>query len=199
MGMLLRYTYEVRDSAEYLDEFQDVRMTKDMLDLAKHIVEQKSGRFDPYSRTTTLAKISDWKFSQAYQFRRASRPSQMGFTPEHAPRCCSLWNREWHAGWMPTDLDGKAGLDAPLYEIHTLPQPPLIHPVLSGDAVGELARLRNFLWKATVLISASCRERLTSSLEGRGSDQVRRVQTQSLLCSVPLLTTNFSWCLKYFH
>jgi hypothetical protein len=32
-----------------------------------------------------------------------------------------------------------------LYEIHTLPQPPLIHPVLSGDAVGELARLRNFL------------------------------------------------------
>jgi DNA end-binding protein Ku len=59
MGMLLRYTYEVRDSAEYFDEFQDVRMTKDMLDLAKHIVEQKSGRFDPYSRTTTLAKISD--------------------------------------------------------------------------------------------------------------------------------------------
>ena len=59
MGMLLRYPYEVRDSAEYFDEFQDVRMTKDMLDLAKHIVEQKSGRFDPYSRTTTLAKISD--------------------------------------------------------------------------------------------------------------------------------------------
>ena len=57
--MLLRYTYEVRDSAEYFDEFQDVRMTKDMLDLAKHIVQQKSGRFDPYLRPTTLAKISD--------------------------------------------------------------------------------------------------------------------------------------------
>jgi DNA end-binding protein Ku len=47
MGMLLRYPYEVRDQAEYFDEIQDVKITKDMLDLAKHIVEQKSGHFDP--------------------------------------------------------------------------------------------------------------------------------------------------------
>jgi DNA end-binding protein Ku len=47
MGMLLRYPYEVRDSAEYFDEIQDVKITKDMLDLAKHIVQQKSGHFDP--------------------------------------------------------------------------------------------------------------------------------------------------------
>ena len=45
--MLLRYPYEVRDSAEYFDEIQDVKITKDMLDLAKHIVEQKSAHFDP--------------------------------------------------------------------------------------------------------------------------------------------------------
>src|SRR3954453_5209397 len=47
MGMLLRYPYEVRDSAEYFDEIQDVKITKDMLDLAKHIVGQKSGHFEP--------------------------------------------------------------------------------------------------------------------------------------------------------
>jgi DNA end-binding protein Ku len=47
MGMLLRYPYEVRNSAEYFDDVQDVKITKDMLDLAKHIVEQKSGHFDP--------------------------------------------------------------------------------------------------------------------------------------------------------
>ena len=41
MGMLLRYPYEVRFSAEYFDEIQDVKITKDMLDLAKHIVEKK--------------------------------------------------------------------------------------------------------------------------------------------------------------
>jgi DNA end-binding protein Ku len=47
MGMLLRYPYEVRDSSEYFDDIQDVKITKDMLDLARHIVEQKAGHFDP--------------------------------------------------------------------------------------------------------------------------------------------------------
>jgi DNA end-binding protein Ku len=47
VGMLLRYPYEVRNFAEYFDDIQDVKITKDMLDLARHIVEQKSGHFDP--------------------------------------------------------------------------------------------------------------------------------------------------------
>jgi DNA end-binding protein Ku len=47
MGTLLRYPYEVRDEKEYFDDIQDVKITKDMLDLAKHIVEQKSAAFEP--------------------------------------------------------------------------------------------------------------------------------------------------------
>ena len=47
MGTLLRYPYEVRSADEYFDEIQDVKVTKDMLDLAKHIVNQKAGRFEP--------------------------------------------------------------------------------------------------------------------------------------------------------
>src|SRR5580700_10819463 len=47
MGTLLRYPYEVQSEEEYFDEIQDVKVTKDMLDLAKHIVEQKSGSFEP--------------------------------------------------------------------------------------------------------------------------------------------------------
>src|SRR5436305_7017616 len=47
MGMLLRYPYEVRDASEYFDDIQDVKITRDMLDLAKHIVQQKSGHFEP--------------------------------------------------------------------------------------------------------------------------------------------------------
>jgi DNA end-binding protein Ku len=47
MGTLLRYPYEVRSETEYFDDIQDVKITKDMLDLAKHIVEQKSGSFEP--------------------------------------------------------------------------------------------------------------------------------------------------------
>ncbi|MCA1470654.1 Ku protein [Bradyrhizobium sp. IC3195] len=47
VGTLLRYPYEVRSEAEYFDDIQDVKVTKDMLDLARHIVNQKAGRFAP--------------------------------------------------------------------------------------------------------------------------------------------------------
>lgn len=47
MGTLLRYPYEVRSEEEYFAEIEDVKVTKDMLDLARHIVNQKSGRFEP--------------------------------------------------------------------------------------------------------------------------------------------------------
>src|SRR5580704_1375901 len=47
MGTLLRYPYEVRDEEEYFGEIQDVKVTKDMLDLAKHIVNQRAADFDP--------------------------------------------------------------------------------------------------------------------------------------------------------
>ena len=47
MGTLLRYPYEVRSEEDYFDDIQDVKVTKDMLDLAAHIVAQKSGTFEP--------------------------------------------------------------------------------------------------------------------------------------------------------
>src|SRR6266576_1329704 len=47
MGTLLRYPYEVRSEAEYFDDIQDVKVTKDMLDLAKHLVNQKAADFEP--------------------------------------------------------------------------------------------------------------------------------------------------------
>jgi DNA end-binding protein Ku len=57
MGTLLRYPYEVRCEEEYFDEIQDVKVTKDMLDLAKHIVNQKSGRFEPKSSRNETALV----------------------------------------------------------------------------------------------------------------------------------------------
>jgi DNA end-binding protein Ku len=78
IGTLLRYPYEVRDPAEYFDEIQDVKVTKDMLDLARHIVEQKAGRFEP------------GKFEDQYETalvdlinkKRAGKP----ITPKERPR-----------------------------------------------------------------------------------------------------------------
>ena len=43
MGVLLRHSYEVRDASEYFDDIQDVKITKDMLDLARHIESRSPG------------------------------------------------------------------------------------------------------------------------------------------------------------
>jgi DNA end-binding protein Ku len=47
MGTLLRYPYEVRDADDYFDDIPAGHVTKDMLDLAAHIVKTKSGHFKP--------------------------------------------------------------------------------------------------------------------------------------------------------
>jgi DNA end-binding protein Ku len=47
MGTLLRFPYEVRDAGEFFDDIPNVKLTKDMMDLARHIVETKSGHFKP--------------------------------------------------------------------------------------------------------------------------------------------------------
>ena len=47
VGTTLRYNNEVRDEQEYFDDIPDVKVSKDMLDLAKHILETKKAKFDP--------------------------------------------------------------------------------------------------------------------------------------------------------
>src|SRR2546429_5720501 len=47
VGTLLRYPYEVRGESDYFDDIPAGKVTKDMLDLAKHIVQTKSGPFKP--------------------------------------------------------------------------------------------------------------------------------------------------------
>ena len=46
-GMTLRYPYEVRDEAPYFEDIPELKLDKEMLDLASHIVNTKSGHFDP--------------------------------------------------------------------------------------------------------------------------------------------------------
>ena len=47
LGVTLRYPYEVRSEAEYFDSIEDEKIPKDMIDLAVHIVETKTGHFKP--------------------------------------------------------------------------------------------------------------------------------------------------------
>lgn len=43
----LNYEYEVRSAAGAFEDVADIKIKKDMLDLARHIVETKAGTFDP--------------------------------------------------------------------------------------------------------------------------------------------------------
>lgn len=47
MGVTLRYPYEVRDEKDYFGDIEDEKVTKEMLDLAAHIVKTKQGHFQP--------------------------------------------------------------------------------------------------------------------------------------------------------
>ena len=47
LGVTLRYPYEVRDDKDYFDTIEDEKIPKDMIDLAVHIVETKTGHFKP--------------------------------------------------------------------------------------------------------------------------------------------------------
>jgi DNA end-binding protein Ku len=47
MGVTLRYPYEVRDEKDYFGDIPGERVTKDMLELASHIIKTKRGHFHP--------------------------------------------------------------------------------------------------------------------------------------------------------
>src|SRR6476659_4314183 len=47
LGLTLRFPYEVRDQAAYFEDIPELNLPKEMLDLATHIVNTKSGHFDP--------------------------------------------------------------------------------------------------------------------------------------------------------
>lgn len=47
MGTTLRYAYEVRADGAYFDEIPKVELSKELLDLASHIIDTKAGKFQP--------------------------------------------------------------------------------------------------------------------------------------------------------
>ena len=46
IGTTLHYAYEVRNDSDYFDDIPDVKIEKEILKLAEHIVEQKEGEFE---------------------------------------------------------------------------------------------------------------------------------------------------------
>jgi DNA end-binding protein Ku len=46
-GTTLRYPYELRDEDDYFDDIPSPRVSKDMVDLAAHILDTKASKFNP--------------------------------------------------------------------------------------------------------------------------------------------------------
>ena len=76
MGITLRFPYEVRDEKDYFDDIPAERVTKDMLELASHIVKTKTGHFQPK------------KFEDRYEdaLKDLLRKKQKGETIEPLPK-----------------------------------------------------------------------------------------------------------------
>jgi DNA end-binding protein Ku len=47
LGTTLRYPYELRDEDDYFDDIQSPKVSKDMVDLAAHLLDTKASKFDP--------------------------------------------------------------------------------------------------------------------------------------------------------
>src|SRR5437762_9360051 len=47
LGTTLRYPYELRDEDEYFDDIRNPKISKDMVELASHILDSKAAHFDP--------------------------------------------------------------------------------------------------------------------------------------------------------
>jgi DNA end-binding protein Ku len=47
VGTTLRYPYELRDESDYFDDIKSPKISKDMVELASHILDTKAAHFDP--------------------------------------------------------------------------------------------------------------------------------------------------------
>jgi DNA end-binding protein Ku len=47
LGITLRYPYEIRDEHEYFDDIPSPKISRDMVELASHILDTKAAHFDP--------------------------------------------------------------------------------------------------------------------------------------------------------
>jgi DNA end-binding protein Ku len=82
----LHYPYEIRDSKMYFEDIPDIKLPKEMLDLAEHIVETKSGHFDP----SQFEDHYETALIELLRKKQAGAPIEK--TPTPAPRPSNVVN-----------------------------------------------------------------------------------------------------------
>ena len=84
-GQILRYPYEVRVEKPYFDDIPDIKVPRDMLDLAEHIIDTKSGHFTPQD-------FEDRYENAVIALVRSKDAGQPAALPEAAPRPSNVVN-----------------------------------------------------------------------------------------------------------
>jgi DNA end-binding protein Ku len=83
---VLRFPYEVRSEKGYFDDISNSKLGKEAMDIAKHIVQTKSGHFHPE------------KFEDHYEkaLRELIKKKQAGERIRGAEKTCARQSRQSH-------------------------------------------------------------------------------------------------------
>ncbi len=86
LGTTLRYPYEVRSAGEYFGEIADLKIPKEMLQLAEHILASKAGKFDP----TAFVDHYEEAVVEMLKQKQAGVPTSKKRAPEPTSNVVSL-------------------------------------------------------------------------------------------------------------
>jgi DNA end-binding protein Ku len=85
LATTLRYPYEVREAAAYFEDVPDLKLPKEMKELAAHIVESKASKFDP----TAFQDHYETALVEMLRAKQAGRVIQAP-KPQESPRVINL-------------------------------------------------------------------------------------------------------------
>jgi DNA end-binding protein Ku len=86
VGTTLRYAYEVRTDGAYFETIPDVDLSKELLDLASHIIDTKSGAFQP----ETFKDRYQEAVIELVRAKQAGRPAPDGPTGDRPSNVVNL-------------------------------------------------------------------------------------------------------------
>src|SRR5580692_1161621 len=98
LGTTLRYPYELRDADEYFDDIRSPKISKDMIELASHILDTKAAHFDPSKFTDEYEDA----LKKLVKRKAAGKPIKLAGREEKADNVISLMDA------LKQSLKGKA-------------------------------------------------------------------------------------------
>lgn len=97
LGTTLRFPYELRDEGEFFDDIKSPKITKDMVELASHILQSKAAHFDP----STFKDQYETALKALVKRKAAGKPIKLPEPEERSDNVVSLMDA------LKQSLNGK--------------------------------------------------------------------------------------------